>query len=205
MWLGRFLIRLLSPPLRLIMRVKVVGAENIPQTAGQPPLVLCCNHISNWDPVLLEIVQPRHVYFMAKAELFCNKLFSWFLGKQIGAFPVKRGTGDTGAIDTAKALVSEGKLVGIFPEGTRSKDGKLLRPKSGAALIVSRTGASVLPVAITAKNQKIRPFCKTTVTFGKPLSPQEMHTEDQSAPDLRYATRKIMSVIAEMIEEAERP
>ncbi len=205
MWLGRFLIRLLSPPLRLIMRVKVVGAENIPQTAGQPPLVLCCNHISNWDPVLLIISQPRHVYFMAKAELFCNKLFSWFLGKQIGAFPVKRGTGDTGAIDTAKALVNEGKLVGIFPEGTRSKDGKLLRPKSGAALIISRTGASVLPVAITAKNQKIRPFCKTTVTFGKVMTPEELHTEDPDAPDLRYATRKIMSVIAEMIEEAKHP
>ncbi len=205
MWLGRFLIRLLSPPFRLIMRVKVVGAENIPKNEGQPPLVLCCNHISNWDPILLEIVQPRHVYFMAKAELFCNKLFSWLLGKQFGAFPVKRGTGDTGAIDTAKTLVGEGKLVGIFPEGTRSKDGKLLRPKSGAALVVLQTGASVLPVAITAKNQKIRPFCKTTITFGKPLSPQELHTEDPSTPDLRYTTRKIMAAISDMIEGTVQP
>lgn len=201
MRLGRFLIRILRPIIRTFMWVRVVGKENIPATPGEPPLILCSNHISNWDPVLLEILSPRHVYFMAKAELFSNKLFAWLLGKQLGAFPVKRGTGDTGAIDTAQRLVSEGKLMGIFPEGTRSKDGKLLRPKSGAALIVSRTGAHVLPVAITTKGQKICPFKKITITFGNPLTPEELHLANAENPELRYGIRAIMGAIADLMEE----
>lgn len=89
--------------------------------------------------------QKRHVYFMAKEEIFKNRLATWFFAKQLGAFPVKRGAGDTGALDTARRIVEEGKLLGIFPEGTRSKDGRLGRAKSGAALIAAQTGASVLP------------------------------------------------------------
>ena len=87
-----------------------------------------------------------------------GRLGHWFFANVMGVFPVKRGTGDTGAIDTAVQLVKEGKMMGIFPEGTRSRDGKLGRGKSGAALIVSRTGAMVLPVGIRTKNQKPRIF-----------------------------------------------
>ena len=199
MWLGRFLIWLLRPLVCLILRVRVEGKENIPLTPGTPPLVLCCNHISNWDPVVLEVITPRHIHFMAKAELFSNRLFSWFFGKQIGAFPVKRGTGDTGAIDMAQQLVADGKLMGIFPEGTRSKTGELLRPKSGTALIVSRTGAHVLPVAITTKHQKVRLFRPVTVTFGKPLSPEELRLTGDK-PELRYGTRALMDAIAALME-----
>ena len=199
MWLGRFLIWLLRPFILFFMRVRVVGRENFPPE--DVPLVLCCNHISNWDPILLVLTsRKRHVYFMAKAELFKNRLFSWFLGKQLGAFPVHRGTGDTGAIDTAKRLVEDRKLMGIFPEGTRSKDGKLLRPKSGVALIVSQTGASVLPAAVVTKNQKWRPFQRVTVVYGKPLSPETLHLTEKEHPDIRYATRLIMQTIGELIE-----
>lgn len=202
MWLGRTLITLLGPVVRLFMWVRVRGKEHIPQTLGDPPLVLCSNHISLWDPILLEIVQRRHVYFMAKAELFRNPVLGWLLEKQFGAFPVHRGTGDTGAIDIAKALVESGKIMGIFPEGTRSKDGKLGRAKSGAALVVAQTGAHVLPVAITTKHQKTRPFKRVTITFGKPLSPEDLHLTDPVRPDLRYATRTIMSTIETLMEES---
>lgn len=199
MWFGRALIHILRPFILFFLRVRVVGKENFP--AEDTPLVLCCNHISNWDPVLLEVAYPkRHVYFMAKSELFCNRLFTWFLGKQFGAFPVYRGTGDRNAIDTAKRLVDERKLMGIFPEGTRSKDGKLLRPKSGVALIVAQTGASVLPTAVVTRGQKMRPFQRVTVVYGKPLSPQELHLTDSEHPDIRYATRLIMKTIGELIE-----
>lgn len=199
MWLGRTLIHILGPVIRLFMRVRVVGKENIP--SEDTPLVLCCNHISNWDPIFLIVAHPkRHVHFMAKAELFSNRLFSWFLGEQIGAFPVRRGTGDMSAIDTAKRLVNERKLMGIFPEGTRSKDGKLLRPKSGAALIVAQTGASVLPAAIVTRDQRVRLFQRVTVVYGKPLSPEELHLTDSERPDIRYATRLIMKTIGELIE-----
>lgn len=202
MWLGRTLIHILGPVIRLFMRVRIVGEENIP--SEDTPLVLCCNHISNWDPIFLIVAHPkRHVYFMAKAELFSNRLFTWLLGKQFGAFPVHRGTGDRGAIDTAKRLVNERKLMGIFPEGTRSKDGKLLRPKSGVALIVAQTGASVLPAAIVTRGQKVRLFQRVTVVYGKPLTPEEMHLHDPEHPDIRHATRLIMKTIGDLIEANE--
>lgn len=202
MWLGRALIKFLGPLVRLIMRVKVVGVENFP--AESTSLILCANHISNWDPVLLIVAKPhRHIYFMAKSELFCNRLFSWLLGKQFGAFPVHRGTGDTGAIDTAERLVDEGKILGIFPEGTRSKTGKLLRPKSGVGFIAAKTGAMVLPTAIVSRNQRIRPFRRTTIIYGKPLSPEELHLADAEHPDIRFATRRIMEAISQQIEEYE--
>ena len=199
MWLGRALIHILRPFILFFMRVQIVGKENFP--SEDTPLVLCCNHISNWDPILLILANhKRHVYFMAKAELFSNRLFSWFLGKQIGAFPVHRGTGDRGAINTAMQLINERKLMGIFPEGTRSKDGKLLRPKSGAALIVAQTGAYVLPAAVVTHGQKIRPFQRIKIVYGKPLSPENMHVSDPGHPDIRYATRLIMKTIGELIE-----
>ena len=114
---------------------------------------------------------------MAKAELFSKKIGAWFFGKQLGAFPVKRGAGDTGAIDTAKEIVNSGKLLGIFPEGTRSRDGQLGRAKSGAALIAAQTGAAVIPVAIKAKDQKIRPFHKAFILIGPALTLEELHLD----------------------------
>lgn len=199
MWLGRFLVYLLTPPVRALMRVKIIGKENIPPKGEK--IVLCCNHISNWDPVLLEVAQPmRHIYFMAKAELFKNRLFAWLLGKQIGAFAVHRGTGDTAALDTAKQLVEDGKIMGIFPEGTRSKDGKLMRAKSGTALIVSQTGAMVLPVAIVTRGQHVRPLRRTLVVYGKPVTPAELHLDGEK-PDIRYASRRLMEIIGGLIEQ----
>ena len=200
MWLGRVLIFLLKPIIFLLMRVRVVGRENFPPEGTK--LVLCSNHISNWDPVILVVANTkRHVHFMAKAELFSNKLFSWFLGKQLGAFPVRRGTGDSSAIDTAKQIVNDGKLLGIFPEGTRSKDGKLLRPKSGVAVIVAQTGATVIPAAVVTKHQKAKLFRRVTIAYGKPLTPEELHLADAENPDIRYATRLLMEKIAELIEQ----
>lgn len=199
MWLGNFLIRVLGPVVRWFMRVELVGKENIPTVPGEPPLVLCCNHISLWDPILLVVTFPRHIHFMAKSELFNCKLLGWLIGKQFGAFPVKRGTGDTGALDNGKALVVEGKIMGIFPEGTRSKDGRPGRPKSGAAVIVAQSGAHVLPVAVVSKNQKPRPFRKTKIIVGAPLSPEELRLNGDS-PDIRYASRTIMGTILSLME-----
>lgn len=126
--------------------------------------------------------QKRHVYFMAKEEIFKNRLSAWLFGKQLGAFPVKRGAGDTGALDTARAIVGDGRLLGIFPEGTRSRDGQLGRAKSGAALIAAQTGASILPVAIVTKNQKVKPFRRSRDVFGQPLTPAELHLDSPEHP-----------------------
>ena len=180
---GRFLLWFFKPLYWLLFPYKVVGREHVPKESDGP-VILCCNHQSYLDPVYLLMSQKRHIYFMAKAELM-------------------KGTGDTGAIDTAVQLVKEGKMMGIFPEGTRSRDGKLGRGKSGAALIVSRTGAMVLPVGIRTKNQKPRIFRKVTVTYGEPIPFEELHLDDPEHPDLRYASRLIMGRIAGLIGEQE--
>lgn len=199
MWLGRSLIWILTPIIRLVMGVRVIGQENL--LPEGTPMVLCCNHISNWDPAFLLVAQPkRHIHFMAKAELFCNRLFTWFIGKQCGAFAVHRGTGDTDALATAKQLVREGKIMGIFPEGTRSRTGELLRAKSGTAVVVAGTGATVQPVAVVCRGQHVRWPQRHLVVYGKPITAAELHLDGEK-PDLRYATRRIMAEIAALIEE----
>ena len=199
---GRFLLWFFKPLYWLLFPYKVVGREHVPKESDGP-VILCCNHQSYLDPVYLLMSQKRHIYFMAKAELMKGRLGHWFFANVMGVFPVKRGTGDTGAIDTAVQLVKEGKMMGIFPEGTRSRDGKLGRGKSGAALIVSRTGAMVLPVGIRTKNQKPRIFRKVTVNYGEPIPFEELHLDDPEHPDLRYASRLIMGRIAGLIGEQE--
>ena len=201
MWFGRFLLWFFKPLAWLLFPFKTIGRENIPDTPGQPPLILCCNHISEIDPVFLEMCQKRHVFFMAKEEIFRNRLSSWFFGKQLGAFPVKRGAGDTAALDTARAIVGDGRLLGIFPEGTRSRDGQLGRAKSGAALIAAQTGASILPAAIITKNQKVKPFRRSRIVFGQPLTLEELHLDHPDHPDLRFASRLIMEKIGDMIAQ----
>ena len=150
------------------------------------------------DPVILLMTYPKHIYFMAKAELFQSRFARLFLGKVMGAFPVSRGTGDTAALDTARKIVSSRRIMGIFPEGTRSKTGELGRAKSGAAWIASQTGASLLPVRITSRSKKVRPFSMTTVHFGRPLSPEELHLAGVEKPDIRFATRLMMDEIAKL-------
>lgn len=119
----------------LVFRMKVVGAENVPQ---EGPVLLCSNHLAKRDPVLLGLCQKRQVFYMAKEELFRNK-FLGGLFRMLGAFPVKRGTGGADALEDAYTLLEENGVVGVFIEGHRSKDGRLLKPKTGAALLAYKT------------------------------------------------------------------
>ncbi len=198
---AKFARGVVRPIAAVLYPSRAIGQENIPTPEEAPRLIVCSNHIHFSDPVHLLLRQKRWICFMAKAELFHNPIVGWLLRK-LGAFAVNRGKGDTGAIDAAREIVESGKIMGIFPEGTRSKDGTLGRAKSGAALIAAQTGATVLPVAIIAKDQRVRMFRRCTVAFGKPISPEELHLDNPEHPDLRYASRLIMSRIGEMIEEA---
>lgn len=196
---GRVLVVIFRPILWLLFPYKVDGREHIPPAAPGTRTVLCSNHVSNMDPVFLLLCQKRPIYYMAKVELFRNWFTRWLFGDVFGAFSVTRGAGDTGALDRAKQIVEEGKLMGIFPEGTRSRDGKLGRAKSGAALIVSQTGAQVLPVCIDIHGVKLRPFHMTHIHFGELLSPEELHLDDSEKPELRYASRLLMERIGSMM------
>jgi 1-acyl-sn-glycerol-3-phosphate acyltransferase len=188
---------------QVVLPYRVIGKEYKPKKGQKQRMIMCCNHISFIDPAFLLCSQPVHVRFMAKNELFKNKFLGFCISHLFGAFPVDRGKGDVGAIDIGEGLIKDGDIVGIFPEGTRSKTGELGRFKTGASLIIARTGATMLPVALVTKDQKIRPFRRTTVVYGKPMTPEELHLTGDK-PDLRYATRTLSAVIAGLIEEGRR-
>ena len=200
----RILLAIFGPLVRLIFPFRVIGREHMPPAGDGHRVILCCNHISYLDPIFLLVGQKRPIRFMAKAELFKNRFIAWVIGKQFGVFAVERGKGDTSAIDTAKAIVEQGEVMGIFPEGTRSKDGKLGRAKSGAALIASQTGADILPVGIVTKNQKVRPFRRSTVVIGELMTPEELHLQNPEHPELRYASRLLMERIGELQDQARK-
>ncbi|MBQ5564290.1 MAG: 1-acyl-sn-glycerol-3-phosphate acyltransferase, partial [Clostridia bacterium] len=117
-----------------------------------------------------------------------------------GAFPVNRGAGDGKAINEAEQIVKDGKLLGIFIEGTRSKTGEFLRPKSGASIIAHQMNVPVIPVCITPKNKKIRVFQQVKISIGKPITPKELGLDKGTPEEYRNSSRKIMAEIKKLRE-----
>ncbi len=188
---------ILVPLFKLLFFYKVNGKKNVPSEGGY---IFCSNHLSNFDPVFLEICQHRQVFFMAKEELFKNP-FTAVICKLFGAFPVQRGAGDGKAINKAVEVVKQGKLLGIFIEGTRSKTGEFLRPKSGTAVIAAQANVPVIPVCITPKNKKVKLFQKVTISIGEPIAPERIAlSENSSTEEYRNAARLIMSEIHKLRE-----
>ena len=159
-----FLKGILPTMFRIIYRAEVHGQENVPKEGGA---IIAANHISLWDPPFVGAFCPRRVSFMAKKELFENSVFSSII-TSLGAFPVNRGAADRNAIKTALTVLGEGKCLGLFPEGTRSKNGKLGEPEAGSGWIAYKANVPIVPVAITGTNGKGL-FPKFTIRFGKPI------------------------------------
>jgi 1-acyl-sn-glycerol-3-phosphate acyltransferase len=171
------------------------GQENIP--SDDKPLIVCANHISATDPIVVALGTKKRIHFMAKEELFKNSAVSWAL-KHNNSFPVSRGKMDVNAVKYAVELIEHGKNVGIFPEGTRSKEGKPKQGKNGAAYVAKKTGADVLPVAICKDNEKNT----ITVIYGKVIKNSEFAFSDvKNKDELNSATSKIMADITSMWEE----
>ncbi len=175
---------------RAVFRLRVVGVENVPAHGA---VMLCANHISNFDPPIVGVPLQRQVHFMAKAELFKIPGLNWLI-THFGAFPVKRGGVSKEAIRTAVRLLQEGKVLGIFPEGTRSSKGEA---KKGAASIALRGKATVIPVAIIGNYALFRPM---TIVYGKPVDLSEF-AGDTSGDNLEKATDKIMAAIRNLMNE----
>lgn len=190
---GRIIV---IPIFKLLFFYKVNGKENVPK---EGPFIVCSNHLSNFDPVMLALTQKRQIFYMAKAELFKNKFLAKLI-RTLGAFPVTRGAGDGKAINEAENVLKDGKLLGIFIEGTRSKTGEFLRPKSGASIIAYQMDVPVIPVCITPKNKKIKVFQKVTISWGKPITPQELGLKTGSGEEYRNASRMIMEKISQLRE-----
>lgn len=129
----------------LVYRLRVTGTENIP---AEGAVIVVANHQSHLDPEVVSMAfWRRHVIFIAKAELFKNPLFGWFIGV-LNSVPIQQGAADLGAIRTAIEQLEMGRLLLMFPEGTRTPDGAMHPFKRGAWLVLSRSKATVLPVAV---------------------------------------------------------
>ncbi len=168
-----------------IFRIKTVGKNNIIKDGGT---ILAVNHKSNWDPVIVALTCPRKLAFMAKSELFKNKLFGGLIRK-LGAFPVHRGKGDIGAIKTALTILKQKNVMIMFPEGKRVLEGEKVAPKPGVAMISTHAKVPVTPVLISGK---YRWMGKVTVTYGEPIYFDEYYDEKLSVEKLQELSSFIM-------------
>lgn len=164
------LIRLLTKTiLVLCYRFRVEGLENVPAQGG---LILVCNHQANADPPVLDVAiwKVRKVRYLAKKELFSVPLLGAFL-RSAGEVPLdrKKSGGDLRAFRVSMEVLDAGGCLGVFPEGTRSRDGNPGKPKQGVSLLAAKTGVPVLPAYIDGTDRL--PFARrVTVRFGKPFS-----------------------------------
>ncbi|HHY81253.1 MAG TPA: 1-acyl-sn-glycerol-3-phosphate acyltransferase [Clostridiales bacterium] len=190
-----YIIRaILIPFLFLLFFPKITGKENLPKEGS---VIIYSNHTSFLDPILLGCVLPRRIYFMAKQELFRFPPLAYII-RALGAFPVKRGTADITAIKKALQTLKEGKVFGIFPEGTRSKSGDLKDFNHGIAAIAQKSRAITIPVIIKG-NYKV--FRQVRVIIGKPLDLHEYYGQKPNSELLTkmsdYMTEAIKSLASE--------
>lgn len=184
---------------RILFRAEIRGTEQVPKEGA---LILAANHMSNWDPPFLACFCPRIVSYMAKQELFEHPVFGAAI-RCCHAFPIKRGAGDRGAIKAAVQVLKEGHCLGVFPEGTRSRDGKMKKAEAGVGLIAAMTGATVTPAAIVGTHRVFAHgslFPKLKLAYGKPMR-FEGNAKNKEA--LAAFSQSIMDEIARMKAELE--
>lgn len=179
---------------RILFRMRYEGLENIPADRGY---ILACNHRSNFDPIFIAHKVPQQLFYMAKAELFRFPPFGWIL-RSVGAFPVARGKGDTGALDGAEEIIRGGGVLGVFPEGHRSKDGIPLRPRSGVALIAAKTGAAVLPCAVCF-GRRLRLRTTVTIRYGRLIPAEDLAVDAGSPASIRARAKVVMDRILALL------
>ena len=179
---------------RVLFRMRYEGLENIPKDRG---FILASNHRSNFDPLFIAHKIPQQLHYMAKAELFKNPLLGWAM-RRVNAFPVQRGKGDTFALEMAGQIIEKGSILGMFPEGHRSKDGTVQRPHSGIAIIAGQTGAAVLPCAVIY-GKKLGFRTVVTVRYGELISREQLAADASSPSSIRNCTKRIMGDIVALL------
>ena len=195
-WLGRpdapterlWLWRIGFPPVRLVALllapIRVEGPGNVPARGSY---ILVSNHISWYDPPAIEFALGLPIRYMAKAEVFETPVVGGIL-RGIGNFPVRRGEADRGALETALRVLAAGQPLGFFPEGTRSRDGALRRAKPGIAFLARRSGASLVPLAISGTPRAgfpVIPRGRIVLRVGAPFHLADLAVEgdDQAVTD----------------------
>ena len=206
----RLIKAVLGPLLRVLFRPKVEGADRIP---GSGPVILAGNHLTFIDSMILPLVTTRQVFFIGKDEYvtgksFKGRLMAWFF-TGVGMIPVDRdgGRGGVAALMTGRRVLEEGNLFAIYPEGTRSPDGRLYRGRTGIARLALMTGAPVVPFAMIGTDvvqpggkglPKIGGGRRITVRFGEPLDFSRYEGMDRDRYVLRAVTDEVMSEVMEL-------
>ncbi|GAA5226145.1 lysophospholipid acyltransferase family protein [Paeniglutamicibacter antarcticus] len=192
--------------LKTMCRPTVTGLENVPLTG---PVIIASNHLSFLDSIIIQALTPRDVAFFAKAEYFTTpgikgKAMKAFF-ESVGSIPVQRGeqAASVAALESLVDILETGGGIGIYPEGTRSRDGKLYRGRTGVGWLALSTGAPVVPVGLTGTEQlqpagtnTVRPH-RFTLAFGKPLQFEHLGRK-HPLPQRRAATDAIVEAIAEL-------
>ncbi|MFC0271582.1 lysophospholipid acyltransferase family protein [Metabacillus herbersteinensis] len=185
---ARSLVYVIFKPL---YRIKITGLEHFPKEGA---VLLCSNHIDNFDPPVVGITSPRKVHFMAKAEAFKLPILGKLL-PDLGAFPVRRGMSDREALRVGLKILKEGNVLGLFPEGTRSRNGELGQGLSGAGFFALRSDALIVPCAIIGPYKAFRSL---KVVYGKPVNIDELRARKASADE---TTELIMKEIQNLLEK----
>ncbi len=201
------LVRVFTAPARRgLIRLRVDGTEHLP---AEGPAILVANHVSFFDSILLMFSLPRPVAFIGKAEYTDNPITNWlFCGA--GMIPVRRqDPGDLPHVfEEVADVLRRGELIGVFPEGTRSRDGLLHRGHVGAAHLALTTGAPIVPVGIVGTDRVlptgsriVRPFQEATITLGEPIDARRMGFRKSTNRARREVTDRFMAEIAHLCAE----
>ena len=188
---------IIFPIYKFIFKGRLLGRENIPQKVS---FIMVSNHGSLLDPPLLGHAINRNISFMAKAELFEIPILGSII-RACGAYPVKRGIADRNTINTACQKLTNNNSIGIFIDGTRQKNGRVNKPKQGAALLAFKNQKLLLPVAIVNSHRLIRSrfcfpfFTKLVIKVGKPIQPPKSSSKD----DLNLVTNQLKENINNLI------
>ena len=185
---GRALIKLLN---LILYNIHVEGEENIPETGG---VVLCPNHISNYDPLAVATHMKRQVHFMAKAELYKNFIVRKVL-LAVGTIPVDRGKVSLETLKESLRVLKNGEILGIFPEGTRVKNGERRKPMEGFVVFALKTKSPILPVHIEGEYKFSG---KININFGKPIELNEYYGKKVKPEEMSKISEKIMDIVYDL-------
>ncbi|MFZ5943469.1 MAG: lysophospholipid acyltransferase family protein [Bacillota bacterium] len=192
-----FLKYLFRTVLLLVSKVEVNNLENIPSSG---PVLLASNHLSLWDPIVLGVVIPRKLHFMAKEELF-NIFLIGSIIRKVGTFPVKRGSADRNAIKNSVKILKEGEVLCIFPEGTRSKTKELLPFQPGIVLIAEKGDSILIPVGIKGTNKILRKGFRPiiSINIGEPIQIKDLIEDKLTSEKMEIISNRIQSKVKELV------
>jgi 1-acyl-sn-glycerol-3-phosphate acyltransferase len=188
---------------RVFLGLRIEGREHIPKSGG---VLVACNHISYWDPPLLGVAYNRELFYMAKKELFRNKLFGALI-RAYNAIPVSRGVFSRGALEKAIGVIRSGRSIVIFPEGRRSEPGVLGEPKPGLGMVAEKTGCPIVPAYVIGSDTIKRCLIRRRslqICFGPAIRPEEFDAKGGEGRD-KYAciSRLAMDRVALLKRRAE--